>query len=160
MNRIGFGYNIHPLVRGRKLILGGVNIPHPEGLAGHSDGDALIHAVIDALLGAAGDGDIGQLFPMHPETEGADSLGMLKDVAGRLKTKGWVIVNVDSVIVTEAPQIAPWTGRMKAVLCPVLGIEPADLGIKGKTNEGFGPVGEGRAIACWAVALIHKGPRG
>jgi len=159
MNKVGLGYDIHPLVPGRRLILGGVVIPHPAGLAGHSDGDALIHAIVDSLLGAAGEGDIGQLFPMDPATEGADSLGMLSVVVARLRAKGWTIVNVDSVIVTEAPKIAPWAGRMKTVLCPVLGIEPADLGIKAKTNECFGPVGEGRAIACWAVALIQKGPR-
>ena len=159
MNRIGFGYDIHPLVPGRKLVLGGLDIPHPTGLAGHSDGDALIHAIVDALLGAAGEGDIGQLFPMDPKTEGADSLGMLKEVVGRLRDTGWAIVNVDTVVVTEAPKIAPYVDRIKAVLCPVLAVEKTGLGIKAKTNEGFGPIGEGRALACWAVALIQKGPR-
>jgi 2-C-methyl-D-erythritol 2,4-cyclodiphosphate synthase len=160
MFKVGFGYDIHPLVPGRKLMLGGLEIPHSAGLAGHSDGDGLVHAVIDALLGAAGEGDIGQMFPMNPETEGAPSLTFLRDVMARLAAGGWTVVNVDAVVVAEAPRIAPHVPAMKAVLCPVLGIEESRLGIKAKTNEGFGPVGESRAVACWAVALIQKGPRG
>ena len=157
MLKIGLGYDIHPLTPGRRLILGGLDIPHPLGLAGHSDGDALIHAIIDALLGAMGEGDIGQLFPMDQSTAGASSLTMLRDVMNRLRAGGWSIANVDAVVVAEAPRIAPCVQGMKAALCPVLGIEETALGIKGKTNEGFGAVGEGRAIACWAVALIQKG---
>jgi len=156
MLKIGMGYDIHPLAPGRKLMLGGLDIPHPLGLAGHSDGDALIHALIDALLGALGDGDIGQLFPMDPRTAGASSLPMLRDVMSRLTSGGWAVVNMDVVVVAEAPRIAPFVKDMKSILCPVLGIEESALGIKGKTNEGFGAVGEGRAIACWAVALIQK----
>jgi len=159
MFRVGFGYDIHPLVPGRKLLLGGVAIPHESGLAGHSDGDGLIHALIDALLGAAGEGDIGRLFPMTPATEGASSMALLQEVMIRLRAGGWRVVNVDSVVVAEAPRIGPYVPAMKAALSPVLGVEAGRLGIKGKTNEGFGPVGEGRAIACWAVALIRSGNR-
>jgi 2-C-methyl-D-erythritol 2,4-cyclodiphosphate synthase len=156
MHKVGFGYDIHPLVPGRPLVLGGLTLAHPLGLAGHSDGDGLVHAVIDALLGAAGEGDIGQLFPADPATEGISSLKLLEDVMGRLRAGGWTVVNVDTVIVTEAPRLAAHVAGMKAALCPILGLEPVGLGIKAKTNEGFGPVGEGRAIACWAVALLEK----
>jgi 2-C-methyl-D-erythritol 2,4-cyclodiphosphate synthase len=157
MLKIGFGYDIHPLVAGRALILGGLAIPSPKGLAGHSDGDALIHAIIDALIGAAGEGDIGRIFPdADPRTEGVSSLRLLGEIMARLRSAGWSVMNVDTVVVAEAPKIAPLAGRMKKILCPVLGVEEAGLGIKGKTNEGMGTVGEGRAIACWAVALIQK----
>lgn len=156
MLKIGFGYDIHPFEPGRTLMLGGIPIPHSAGLAGHSDGDALVHAVIDALLGAAGEGDIGQLFPADPKTQGTNSLTYLADVRRRLDAGGWRIVNVDTVVVTELPKIAPHVAAMKAALCPLLGIPEPALGIKGKTNEGLGPVGEGKAIACWAVALIEN----
>ncbi|MEN6310224.1 MAG: 2-C-methyl-D-erythritol 2,4-cyclodiphosphate synthase [Acidobacteriota bacterium] len=157
MLKIGCGYDIHPLAAGRKLVLGGLDIPFAKGLAGHSDGDALVHAVIDALLGAAGEGDIGRLFPdTDPKTEGVASVRLLAEVMARLRAGGWRIVNVDAVVAAEEPKIAPLVAGMKKILCPVLGVEESGLGIKGKTNEGFGPVGEGRAIACWAVALIEK----
>ena len=155
MIRIGLGYDIHPFEPGRKLMLGGVHIPHSAGLAGHSDGDALVHAIIDALLGAMGEGDIGQLFPADPKTQGTDSLTYLADVMRRVEAGAWRIVNVDTVIVTELPKIAPHVAAMKAALGPLLGIPETALGIKGKTNEGLGPVGEGKAIACWATALIE-----
>jgi len=157
MLKIGCGYDIHPLAAGRKLVLGGLDIPFPKGLAGHSDGDALVHAVIDALLGASGQGDIGCLFPdTDPKTQGVSSLRFLADVAARLRAGGWRVVNVDVVVAAEEPKIAPLAAGMKKILCPLLGLEESGLGIKGKTNEGFGAVGEGRAIACWAVALIEK----
>jgi 2-C-methyl-D-erythritol 2,4-cyclodiphosphate synthase len=157
MHKIGFGYDIHALVAGRKLVLGGLHIPFAAGLAGHSDGDGLIHAIVDALLGAAGEADIGRLFPdTDPHTEGLSSLHLLGEVMARLRDAGWSVVNVDTVIVAEEPKIAPLVESMKNILCPVLGVEKDALGIKGKTNEGFGPVGEGRAIACWAVALIQR----
>jgi 2-C-methyl-D-erythritol 2,4-cyclodiphosphate synthase len=157
MLKIGFGYDIHPLVAGRKLVLGGLEIPFPRGLSGHSDGDGLVHAVVDALLGAAGEGDIGRLFPdTDPRTEGVASLHLLADVMAWLRARGWRVVNVDAVVVAEEPKISPHVAGMKKILCPLLGVDEAGLGIKGKTNEGFGPVGEGRAIACWAVALIEK----
>jgi 2-C-methyl-D-erythritol 2,4-cyclodiphosphate synthase len=157
MLKIGLGYDIHPLVAGRPLVLGGLVLPGPRGLSGHSDGDALVHAIIDALLGAAGEGDIGRLYPdTDPRTEGVSSLRLLGEVMGRLKAAGWSVVNVDAVVAAEEPRIAPLAGRMKEALCPLLGVTEAALCIKGKTNEGLGPVGEGRAIACWAVALIQK----
>ena len=157
MHKIGFGYDIHPLVPGRKLVLGGLEILFPRGLSGHSDGDALIHAVADALLGAMGEGDIGRLFPdTDPRTEGVSSLLLLAGVMARLKSAGWRVVNVDAVVVAEEPKISPHVPAMKNILCPVLGVKETGLGIKGKTNEGFGAVGESRAIACWAVALIER----
>jgi len=154
--KIGIGYDIHRLEAGRKLVLGGIEIPHEKGLAGHSDGDALVHALIDALLGAMGEGDIGRLFPdTDPRWAGARSLGLLEDVVGRLRARGGRIVNADAVIVAEEPKMAPHAAAIKAALIAVLGIEGADLGIKAKTAEGLGPVGEGRAIACWAAVLIR-----
>jgi 2-C-methyl-D-erythritol 2,4-cyclodiphosphate synthase len=157
MLRIGFGYDIHRLTAGRRLVLGGLEIPFPKGLAGHSDGDGLVHAIIDALLGAAGEPDIGRLFPdTDPRLAGVSSLKLLGEVMARLRAGGWAVVNVDTVVAAEGPKIAPLVDRMRGVLCPVLGVENAALGIKGKTGEGLGAVGEGRAIACWAVALIEK----
>jgi 2-C-methyl-D-erythritol 2,4-cyclodiphosphate synthase len=155
MHRIGFGYDIHRLEAGRRLILGGIDIPFGAGLLGHSDGDALVHAVIDALLGALGEGDIGARFPdTDPRTEGSRSVGLLQSVMGLLRSRGAEIVNVDTVIVAEEPKMGPHIQAMKAALCPVLGVPETSLGIKAKTNEGLGPVGEKRAIACSAVALI------
>lgn len=156
-NRIGFGYDIHRLARGRALYLGGVEIPHPAGLTGHSDGDALIHALIDALLGAAGDGDIGRLFPdTGAEFKGIRSTVLLERVMTRLKRSRLEVLHVDSVIVAEAPRLAPHIERMKEALCPILGLPRDHLGIKAKTNEGLGPVGEKKAVACWAVVLVGE----
>ena len=155
MHRIGFGYDIHRLESGRKLILGGAEVPFSAGLFGHSDGDVLVHAVIDAVLGAIGEGDIGVHFPdTDALTEGAKSTGLLASVMGLVRSRGGEIVNVDSVIITEEPKMGPHIAAMKAALCPLLGLPPSSLGIKAKTNEGLGPVGEKRAIACCAVVLI------
>jgi 2-C-methyl-D-erythritol 2,4-cyclodiphosphate synthase len=155
MHRIGFGYDIHRLEAGRPLVLGGIEIPHGAGLRGHSDGDALVHAVMDALLGALGEGDIGAHFPdTDPQYAGARSTGLLTTVVGLVRRRGGEIVNVDAVVVAEEPKIGPHAAAMKAALAPVLGLPAGALGIKAKTNEGFGPVGEKRAIACYAVALI------
>ncbi len=155
MHRIGFGYDIHRLEPGRPLILGGAGIPHGAGLRGHSDGDALVHAVMDALLGALGEGDIGTHFPdTDRRHKGARSTGLLATVVDLVRRRGGEIVNVDAVVVAEEPKIGPHTAAMKAALAPVLGVSEGALGIKGKTNEGLGPVGEKRAIACYAVALI------
>ena len=155
---VGFGFDIHRLEKGRKLHLGGVEIPHPAGLAGQSDGDALIHALIDALLGAAGEGDIGRLFPVDDSRYlGIRSTRLLEDVMKRLAGKGVRIVNLDSVIVAETPRLAPYIDKMKAVLCPILGVAEDDLGIKAKTHEKMGDIGRGKAIACWAVALVEVG---
>ena len=155
--RTGIGYDIHRLAAGRKLILGGVEIPHPTGLQGHSDGDVLIHAVIDALLGAMGDRDIGQCFPdTDPAYKNIRSTEMLVSVAIRLKTNDYDVVNIDSVIVMEAPRLGPHIPAMKDALCPILGLDVRDLGIKAKTHEGMGELGRGEAAAAWATALIVK----
>lgn len=159
MHKIGFGYDIHRLEAGRRLVLGGVDIPYAAGLLGHSDGDALVHAVIDALLGAIGEGDIGTHFPdTDPRTEGARSTGLLEKVMGLVRSRRAEIVNVDAVIVAEEPKMGPHIPAMKAALAPILGLPVTSLGLKAKTNEGLGPVGEKRAIACYAIALI-KLPR-
>jgi len=155
MHKIGFGYDIHRLEPGRRLVLGGTEIPFGAGLAGHSDGDALVHAVIDALLGALGEGDIGAHFPdTDPRFEGARSTALLQTVMGLLETRGAAVANIDAVIVAEEPKMGPHIPAMKAALGPLLGLPGPALGIKAKTNEGLGPVGEKRAIACYAVALI------
>ena len=155
--RIGLGYDLHRLGPGRSLRLGGVEIPFPLGLVGHSDADCLVHAVIDALLGAAGEGDIGRLFPdTDPAYKNARSTALLAAVMERLKKAGLEVVHVDSVIVTEKPAVAPHVPAMKRALCPLLGVASDRLGIKGKTNEGVGAIGRGEAIACWATALLQK----
>jgi len=156
-HKIGIGYDIHRLAAGRKLFLGGIEVPFGKGLLGHSDGDVLIHAVIDALLGALGEGDIGRLFPdTDPRYKGIRSLDLLAGVAARLKKKRARVVNIDTVIVAQAPKLGPYINNMKKTLAPVLGLAQGDLGIKAKTNEGLGPVGQGRAMACWAVVLLKK----
>jgi len=156
-NRIGFGYDIHRLARGRALYLGGVKIAHPAGLAGHSDGDALIHALIDALLGAAGEGDIGRLFPdTAAEFKGIRSTELLRRVMTRLKRKRLEIWNVDTVIVAQTPHLASQVEKMKQALSPILGLSNDRIGIKAKTNEGLGLIGERKAVACWAVALVGE----
>lgn len=158
--RTGIGYDVHRLEAGRRLVLGGIRIPSPLGLAGHSDADALIHAMIDALLGASSDGDIGRLFPdTDPAWKDADSMDLLKAVMARLRKGRFEVVNVDTVIITEKPAIAPHVAAMKRVLCPILGIKPEALGIKGKTNEGLGPIGRGKAVACLATVLLRRTPR-
>ncbi len=149
--RIGLGYDLHRLVPGRKLWLGGVLIPHPRGLMGHSDGDALVHALTDALLGAAGEPDIGRLFPdTEPAFKDIRSTELLRRVAARLKRKGWRVLQADAVVVAERPKLAPHIPAMKAALAPILGVKPDALGIKAKTDEGLGDVGHGRAVRCWA----------
>jgi 2-C-methyl-D-erythritol 2,4-cyclodiphosphate synthase len=156
MHKIGFGYDIHRLEAGRRLVLGGVDIPYAAGLLGHSDGDALVHAVIDALLGALGEGDIGTQFPdTDPRIEGARSTGLLETVMGLVRSRRAEIVNVDAVIVAEEPKMGPHIPAMKAALAPILGLPQNSLGLKAKTNEGLGPVGERQAIACYAVTLIR-----
>jgi len=157
MFKVGFGYDRHRLEVGRPFRLGGVEIPSERGPAGHSDGDALIHALIDALLGALGEGDIGRLFPdTDPRFRDAASLGFLMVVMGRVKAAGWKVANADTVTVVEEPRIAPHVERIRAVLCPVLGLKHGALGIKAKSAEGLGEVGEGRAVDCWAVVLIER----
>jgi 2-C-methyl-D-erythritol 2,4-cyclodiphosphate synthase len=153
--RIGQGFDVHPLVAGRKLILGGVEIPYHKGLDGHSDADVLLHAICDALLGAAGLGDIGRHYP---DTEaayaGADSRALLRDVARKLGEKKLKVVNVDATILAQAPRMAPHMPRMVANIAADLGIEPAAVNIKATTTESLGFVGRLEGIAAQAVALL------
>ena len=144
--RIGEGWDIHELVTGRPLVLGGVTIPHSHGLAGHSDADALAHAITDALLGAAALGDIGKHFPdTDPAFKGADSMRLLVEAARRVRAAGFEIGNIDSTIVAQAPKMAPHIETMRARLSAVLAIAPEQINVKAKTAEKMGPVGEGRA---------------
>lgn len=157
--RVGFGYDLHRLVEGRPLILGGVRIPHDRGLLGHSDADAVCHALTDALLGAAAAGDIGQHFPdTDPRWQGAASLVLLTAVVDLVRARGFDVVNVDVVIVAERPKIAPFVGRMREVLASAVGVDAAQISIKGKTNEGVDATGRGEAIAAHAVATLCSSP--
>jgi 2-C-methyl-D-erythritol 2,4-cyclodiphosphate synthase len=153
--RVGIGNDIHRLVEGRKLILGGVEIPHERGLLGHSDGDSLTHAITDALLGAAALGDIGSHFSdRDPRWVGADSLVFLRHVRGLLEERGFEIANVDATILAERPKMAPHVEEMKARLAEAMGIGRSQINIKAKTNEGLDAIGCGEAIGAQAVALI------
>lgn len=155
--RSGIGTDIHELVTDRKLMLCGVQVPYKAGLAGHSDGDVALHALIDALLGAAAMGDIGTLFPdTDPQFKNADSKGLLLIVMEKLDEKGWEIANVDLIIHAEQPNLAPFKGQMKRCVAELLGIDFAAVNIKAKTNEGFGDVGTGDAVAATAIALLKK----
>jgi 2-C-methyl-D-erythritol 2,4-cyclodiphosphate synthase len=155
--KAGLGFDIHRLRKSRKLILGGIEIPFAQGLVGHSDGDCLIHAIIDGLLGAMGEKDIGQMFPdSDPKYKGIQSTKLLKEVVNILREKGFKILNIDSIIIAEEPKLGPHISRMKRVLCPLLGVQKEDLGIKAKTNEGIGLIGRSEAIASWAQVLIKK----
>ncbi|MBI5334832.1 MAG: 2-C-methyl-D-erythritol 2,4-cyclodiphosphate synthase [Burkholderiales bacterium] len=155
--RIGEGWDTHALITGRPLILGGVTIPHIHGLLGHSDADALLHALTDALLGAAGLGDIGRHFPdTDAAFKGADSVVLLQEAARRVREQGWSIVNVDSTIVAQAPKLAPHIPAMRVRIAQALGLEEAAVNVKAKTAEKMGPVGEGRAIEARAVCLLMR----
>ncbi len=155
--RVGIGYDLHRMKKEGPLYLGGVEIPFEKGLAGHSDGDCLLHAIIDALLGAAAEGDIGQHFPpSDKKIKGIRSTLLLEKVVQLLRKKKLKVVSVDSVIVAEKPKMAPHIPRMKKALAPILGIPEDLLGIKAKTNEGLGEVGKQKAIACWAVCLLSS----
>ena len=155
--RAGIGTDIHQIVADRKLMLGGVYVPFPAGLAGHSDGDVVLHAVIDALLGAAGMGDIGGLFPdSDPRWKDADSKELLFIVKERLEEKKWEVVNIDLVIHAEQPRLEPVKGQIKRCIAGLLGIDFASVNVKAKTNEGLGEIGEGQAIAATAIVLLSK----
>ena len=155
--RIGHGYDVHRLVEGRRLILGGVDIPWEKGLLGHSDADVLAHAVMDALLGAAALGDIGKHFPdTDPAYKGADSLQLARKVAELLAAEGWRIGNVDATILCQAPKLAPHIPAMRRNLADALGIEPDQMSVKATTEEKLGFTGEGKGIAVHAVALLEK----
>ena len=153
--RIGHGYDVHRLAEGRRLILGGVDIPWERGLLGHSDADVLTHAVMDALLGAAGLGDIGQHFPdTDPAYAGADSLKLLEHVAGLLRERGFVVGNVDATVLAQRPKLAPHIPRMRENLARAMGAEPAQVNVKATTEEGLGFTGSGEGMAAHAVCLL------
>jgi len=155
--RIGQGYDVHRLVEGRPLILGGVNIPWEKGLLGHSDADVLLHALMDALLGAAALGDIGHLFPdTDPRYAGADSRGLLREVKSVLAKNGFSIGNVDMTLVAQKPKIAPYIPRMRANIAGDLGLAEDAVSVKATTEEGLGFTGDGRGMAAQAIALIYK----
>ena len=155
--RVGEGWDTHQLVEGRPLILGGVTIPHAKGLLGHSDADALCHAITDALFGAAGLGDIGRHFPdTDAAFKGADSIALLVECAKRVRAAGWEPVNIDSTIVAQAPKMAPHIGAMAARIAAAVGLEAGLVNVKAKTAEKMGPVGEGRAIETRAVCLVQR----
>jgi 2-C-methyl-D-erythritol 2,4-cyclodiphosphate synthase len=158
--RIGQGFDAHALVAGRKLVIGGVQIPHDKGLAGHSDADVLIHAVCDALLGAAGLGDIGKHFPdSDARFKDIDSRKLLREVARLLKERGLTVANVDATVIAQAPKMAPHIPAMRANLAADLGIAPDAVNIKAKTTEKLGFVGRGEGIAAEAVALLAENRR-
>jgi 2-C-methyl-D-erythritol 2,4-cyclodiphosphate synthase len=152
VHRIGLGTDLHRLVPGRKLILGGVEIPFDKGLAGHSDADAVLHSLTDALLGAAGLPDIGELFPdTDPRYMAADSRALLAEALALVRTQGWTVVNADLVIHAEEPRLSPHKEAIRRSLAALLGVPPERVGVKAKTNEGLDAVGRGEAIACTCV---------
>ena len=155
--RIGEGWDIHALVPGRKLVIGGVEIPFHSGLLGHSDADVLLHAITDALLGAAGLGDIGKHFPDTDERfKGADSVVLLTEAARRVREKGHQIGNIDSTVIAQAPKLAPHIDAMRERIAQALGVTIEQVNVKAKTAEKLGPVGQGQAIEARAVVLLHS----
>ena len=157
MYRIGLGYDIHQLTQGRDLIIGGVKITHEKGLLGHSDADVLIHAIIDAMLGALALSDIGTLFPDNDKQyKDINSTILLKKVYEKILNKGWNIVNIDSNIIAQEPKMMPYIPKMKDVLCQILEIEPDELSIKAKTKEKMDAVGQNLAIEANAVVMLQK----
>jgi 2-C-methyl-D-erythritol 2,4-cyclodiphosphate synthase len=155
--RIGQGYDVHQLVEGRKLIMGGVDIPHTRGLLGHSDADVLAHAVADALLGGVRGGDIGKLFPdTDPAYEGADSMKLLAAVADFVRDRGYEILDVDSVIAAQAPKLSPYRDQMRENLACAMGISPENVGVKATTTEHLGFEGREEGISATAVALLVR----
>lgn len=155
--RAGFGYDVHRLVEGRPLILGGVEVPFEKGLEGHSDADVLLHALIDAILGAAGLGDIGSHFPSSdPSIKGISSVDMLTSVMLMVGEKGWRIENVDATIVAQRPRLSPHTGRMKAAIAEAVGIEEERVNIKSKTTDGLGFTGTGEGMAAYCAVMLSR----
>jgi len=155
--RVGEGWDVHALVPGRKLILGGVEIAHSAGLLGHSDADVLLHAITDAVLGAAGLGDIGRHFPdTDAQFKGANSSVLLQEAMRRVRAQGWELVNVDSTIVAQAPKLAPHMAAINAGVAQALGVALDQVNVKAKTAEKLGPVGMGQSMEARAVALLHK----
>jgi len=154
--RIGIGYDIHPLVEGRPLVLGGVRLDSDMGLDGHSDADALVHALCDAILGAIGEGDLGRHFPETEEYRDIDSLRLLEKVAAMAAEKGYRLVNADCIVHAEQPAISPHSGAMSAAMAAAAGTDPGRISVKATRGEGLGPVGEKRAIAARAVVLLEE----
>ena len=155
--RIGIGYDVHRLTEGRRLVLGGVEIPFERGLLGHSDADVLLHAIMDALLGAAGKGDIGRLFPDNdPKYEGADSLGLLAQVADLIRKAGFTVVNIDAVVICQRPKLFPYYAQMKAKIAPILGCDESRINLKATTEECLGFTGREEGIAAEAVCLLEE----
>jgi len=155
--RIGEGWDVHRLVTGRPLVLGGITVPHTHGLLGHSDADALLHAITDALLGAAALGDIGRHFPDTDERfKGADSGALLAEAARRVRAEGYEIGNIDSTVIAQAPKLAPHIPAMVERIAALLALSPSQVNVKAKTAEKMGPVGQGEAIEARAVALLIK----
>jgi len=155
MFRVGQGYDVHQLVEGRPLILGGVTIPHSHGLLGHSDADALLHAITDALLGAAALGDIGRHFPdTDPRFKGADSRALLREAVARVRAAGWQVVNVDATLIAQRPKLAPYIDSMCACIAEDVGLAAGAVNVKGKTNEKLGYLGRGEAIEAQAICLL------
>jgi 2-C-methyl-D-erythritol 2,4-cyclodiphosphate synthase len=156
-NRAGIGYDSHRFAGARTLVLGGVEFPGVPGLEGHSDADVLTHAVIDAVLGAAGLGDIGRHFPDDdPRYSGADSIGLLAEAASMAGSDGWQVVNVDSTVICEQPRLAPAVAQMSERLADALGVDAGRVNVKATTNEGMGFIGRGEGIAACAVALLER----
>lgn len=154
--RIGVGYDIHRLVTGRVLVLGGVTIPFEKGLEGHSDADVLVHAACDALLGAAGEGDIGRHFPdTDPRYRGIYSIRLLESTLTVLRAKGFSVVNLDAVVFAEAPKLQPYRAEMQTVMARAMGITPQRVNVKATTTEGLGPIGRGDGIAAMCIALLN-----
>ncbi len=154
--RIGQGFDVHRLVDGRPLLLGGVRIPYPLGLLGHSDADVLAHAIADALLGAAALGDIGGMFPdTDPSYEGADSLKLLAEVGARVRSGGWNIANIDATVVAQHPRLSPFIAQMRANIAGVLSLDPGCVNIKATTEEGLGYTGRGEGISAMAAVLLE-----
>ena len=155
--RVGIGYDVHPFAHGRRLILGGVEIPFEKGLAGHSDADVLTHAIVDALLGAAALKDIGTQFPPDdPSYEGISSMTLLSRVSGLLKLKGFTVGNIDAAVIAQHPRLAPFIDQMCQCLSQTLGINLEQIGVKATTTEGMGFAGRGEGIAACAVALVEE----
>ncbi len=155
--RIGEGWDVHALVPGRPLILGGVQVPHTLGLLGHSDADVLLHAITDALLGAAGLGDIGRHFPdTDPAFKGADSLVLLTEAMKRVRAQGYELGNVDSTVIAQAPKLAPYIGAMCTAIAKALAVEVSQVNVKAKTAEKLGPVGQGQSMEARAVVLLTR----
>lgn len=155
--RVGIGFDVHRLTGGRRLVLGGIEIPFEKGLLGHSDGDVLLHAISDAILGAVSEGDIGVHFPdSDKDIEGIDSALILERVSGIARDRGYRVVNVDSVVVARMPKIAPYREEMKQRIAGILSIDAGMVGVKGKTTEGLGFTGRGEGIAVHAVVLLEE----